>query len=632
MAVKIYRPHLVKAREIAKNMLVAIAPPEAKLCRHDFIAFRSYVCNHESFPHHLDWERTLNTGIDSKCLFGIAGDHTLILSPRGSTKSTFLVEWAAWVIGMMTAPEIKLDIKILYVSYTIDVAILKSVEIKQVIESEKYQLVFPWVRPGEKWADKLWNIDRKHAGLSLTTEPYTLACSGLKGVATGKRCLTGDTLILSSFGYVEIAKLRYLLGIKVASFDTTTGQVIYKPVVAFCDRIEDGITAVKTSNGNIIHCTFDHPFYVDGGYKDASNLVVGDRALQFDPMAKTLLIDTIESITPIPGETTVYDIEVADSHCFFANDILVGNSHLILLDDLIKSPEQIESRSIREKMERNWYNVIRPTMFEGARAICLGTRMQATDIYATQFTEEKGWVQKIQKAILQGNGEEVSYWEEGQSLAHLLKLREDDPVSFSFQFNNEIVRVSEQSIAPEWIKSEDCPDIEEMEYLVLGVDLSASLRERADYTVMVLGGRLNNKYYLLDMRRCRSIGNLDKLDEILDIWEEWGQPRIDIWVEANAYQSSFKGDFTTYVVGDRKIYDLSCSPIAVKSDKLSRLRGVSGLFQHGKVAFNKTSNFGRLKEELINWGSCDHDDCADATILCLTGLRARQPLTSATIG
>ena len=36
-------------------------------------------------------------------------------------------------------------------------------------------------------------------------------------------------------------------------------------------------------------------------------------------------------------------------------------------------------------MESTWSNVIAPTMFQGARAICLGTRFHFDDIHQTLF-------------------------------------------------------------------------------------------------------------------------------------------------------------------------------------------------------------------------------------------------------
>ena len=50
----------------------------------------------------------------------------------------------AWAIGIHTAA--KKPLQILYLSYTVDIARSKSATIKRIIESKRYQEVFPTVR------------------------------------------------------------------------------------------------------------------------------------------------------------------------------------------------------------------------------------------------------------------------------------------------------------------------------------------------------------------------------------------------------------------------------------------------------------------------------------------------------
>ena len=72
-------------------------------------------------------------------------------------------------------------------------------------------------------------------------------------------------------------------------------------------------------------------------------------------------------------------------------------------------------------MQENWNAVIAPTMFEGARAICLGTRFRHDDIHSTTFNEQNNWSQIVLSAILNDpeTGDEKSYWPEMWSLDYL---------------------------------------------------------------------------------------------------------------------------------------------------------------------------------------------------------------------
>jgi phage terminase large subunit-like protein len=502
--IKPSRYYLKAASIAAKSAFTGDINPEYERARSDFILFRKLVCAHDTPPHQRAWIEVLNTGQDNRYLRGIAGADTLVLAPRNSAKSTLLIEWVAWVIGIHTAPEHRIPFKVLYVSYEVSTAQQKSQQVQRILESTEYRKVFPHVRPGDNWAKGQWEIDFSFAGIGGVVEPYTLVCAGLKGSATGKR------------------------------------------------------------------------------------------------------------------------------------------ANLICLDDLVKSPEAIANPKIREQMENTWKVAIAPVRFDGTRAICLGTRMTANDIYCTTFIKEKGWKVIEQSAILlDEQGHEHSYWNPesptapGMPLDTLRKFREEAPHAFSFQYQNKVVRLDTVAINPDWIKYDRLPD--EFERLVIGVDLSAGDREINDYTVFVLGGiaKVDGKYcfYIIDVWRGRAIGNVEKLDALADFYSHWKHlnPYFEVWVETNAYQLSFAGDFQNHLIDEKKLYNLAVVPAPSKGSKLARLRGVTGLFQNGLVKFNHYgNNFPILIQELTEFGSTVHDDACDACVLCLTGLRERHPLSSIT--
>lgn len=325
-----------------------------------------------------------------------------------------------------------------------------------------------------------------------------------------------------------------------------------------------------------------------------------------------------------------------------AGGITSKRSHLVCLDDVIKNPQQIENLDIREKMAHNWSSVIRPTMLEGGRAICLGTRFRADDIHETTFIPEKGWIQIEQQAVLtdEDTGQEKSYWPSMWSLGYLQGLRNEDGVSFSYQYQNKVIRISDISIDPNWIIRDSVPgDIKEFDALVMGVDLSPTEKETSDYTCFVLGGRKDNRYYVLDMWRGRSAGNLPKLQKILDMCVEWDileekngkyEQSCDIplylYCDDTAYQSSLAGDFRQIIINQHKVYNVIYKPGNSKGTKLSRLRGVSGLLENKLVTFNQYRALGKLIDELVCFGSTPHDDAVDSFCYMMQGLAQRARL------
>jgi hypothetical protein len=313
-------------------------------------------------------------------------------------------------------------------------------------------------------------------------------------------------------------------------------------------------------------------------------------------------------------------------------------SHLCIIDDAIKSADDIKNKDIRQAMEDNWNAVIVPTMFEGARAICLGTRFRHDDIHNTTFLPSSGWKQIVQSAItVDKEGDEVSYWPEMWSLDYLSDRRRIAPVAFSFQYQNQIVQTSELSLSPDLIVKGTIST--EFDSLGVGVDLSAGVREQNDYTVFVMGGRVKDKIHIIDCKRVRVMGNLEKLELLMEMMEEWGiihkdgknyfptGSSIDVWSEAVAYQASLEADFKRICLQEQGLYNLIWHPVkGFRGDKVARFRGIMGLFEQRKIIFNKFRKMTHLTDEIVNFGVSSHDDCVDALVWLCNGLMTRGKL------
>jgi len=470
--------------------------------RDDFGYFCDYVADKPPAYHHKEWNRKFVTNEDSSCLIKIAGPNIDLLAPRGSAKSTVLGLLTAWAIGIHT--QAGLPLQVLYLSYTVDIARSKSATIKRIIESKRYQEVFPKVRLLKNvTSNEYWSIDHKFAGIDTTgEEQFTLCAAGLKGSVTSKR------------------------------------------------------------------------------------------------------------------------------------------SHLVMIDDAIKSAADIANPDIRKTMQENWNAVIAPTMFEGGRAICLGTRFRHDDIHSTTFNEQNNWIQIVLSAI-QNNpitGDEESYWPEMWSLEYLKEKKRQSPIAFSFQYMNQVVRQNELSLAPELIVKAEIST--EFDTLGVGVDLSAGIREKNDYTVMVLGGRIEDRIHIIDYRRIRVMGNLEKLDALKELLNDWSiigvdqggnyyptHSTCDVWSEAVQYQASLEADFKRICLQNESLYNLIWHPVkGFRGDKLARFRGIMGMFEDRKIIFNRYRNFTNMFEELTNFGVSGHDDCVDALVWLVTGLMKKGSL------
>ena len=224
------------------------------------------------------------------------------------------------------------------------------------------------------------------------------------------------------------------------------------------------------------------------------------------------------------------------------------------------------------------------------------------------------------------------------SLEYLKEKKRQAPIAFSFQYMNQIVRQNELSLAPELLVKAEIAT--EFDCLGIGVDLSAGIKEKNDYTVMVLGGRIGDKIHIIDYRRVRVMGNLEKLDEMKELLHDWSiigkqadglwfptYSTCDIWSEAVQYQASLEADFKRICLQQENLYNLIWHPVkGFRADKLARFRGIMGMFEDRKIVFNRYRNFTNMFEELTNFGVSSHDDCVDALVWLVTGLMKRGQL------
>ena len=314
-------------------------------------------------------------------------------------------------------------------------------------------------------------------------------------------------------------------------------------------------------------------------------------------------------------------------------------AHLCIVDDPVKSSADIKNPSIRDEMNNNWSSVIAPIIFEGGRAICLGTRFHPLDIHKTMFVPQKGWKQVSQEALSYDNdGEPVSYWPEQWSVDYLLQQKELDPVAFAFQYQQQPVMTSDLVLSPDLIVKGEVAT--EFDSLAVGIDLSASKNETSDYTAFVMGGRLKDTYYIIDAHQMRSIGNLEKIDLLCDMLVEWGililqngeyfptYSTVTLVVESVAYQASLAADLKRVLLNDRGLSNLNIHEVkGFRGDKIARFRGTLGLLENKKVIFNKYRKFDALVDQLINIGATSHDDLLDSYTWLMTFLQRRGNFT-----
>jgi hypothetical protein len=154
-----------------------------------------------------------------------------------------------------------------------------------------------------------------------------------KPAAPGSRgggCFVAGTRVTMADGtHKPIDKVR--VGERVLAFDESTGRVVPAAVTqVYVHPDWKDRAAVVLVNGRL-QATANHLFFVNGTWRRADELQVGDLLRQLTPLgidagpARNTLSEAVASLAPLPGADIVYNLEVATYHTYFAEGLLVHN-------------------------------------------------------------------------------------------------------------------------------------------------------------------------------------------------------------------------------------------------------------------------------------------------------------------
>ena len=141
-------------------------------------------------------------------------------------------------------------------------------------------------------------------------------------------CLSGDSLvdikIDGKIKTVSMIQLNELFktedNILVKSYDTSKESEVWSKVTASALMNKSAkVIGITMDSGAGLICTPDHKIYANGKWVEAKELAGNSKLVEIEGNG------SIEYIEYLDTEIPVYDITVEDTHCFFANDILVHN-------------------------------------------------------------------------------------------------------------------------------------------------------------------------------------------------------------------------------------------------------------------------------------------------------------------
>ena len=133
------------------------------------------------------------------------------------------------------------------------------------------------------------------------------------------QCFTGNTKIITSNCPNKKAK-NIQIGDKLIGFDEETKKLVETEVFQTVKYDTDEIYIINFQDGTIIETTEEHPFYVNGEWKETKNLCIGDEIYDITYNGKKIISIAIEK-----RQESVYNFECSPHKNFFAEYLLSHN-------------------------------------------------------------------------------------------------------------------------------------------------------------------------------------------------------------------------------------------------------------------------------------------------------------------
>ncbi len=208
--------------------------------------------------------------------------------------------------------------------------------------------------------------------------------------------------------------------------------------------------------------------------------------------------DTVSVVETIREEGFVYDIEVEDTHCFFANGLLVHNC--ILVDDPIRGIEDADSPTVRDNMWSWWAADLSTRLVPGGIIILIQTRWHLDDLAGRVIASEGAGGDKWEKIILPALAKEndplgrkpgEALWPEWQSKEALERIRRQPAITeriWHSLYQQSPVSESGNIVKRDWIKLWRSNEPPECKFVLQSWDTALTNKEKSAYSACLTFG------------------------------------------------------------------------------------------------------------------------------------------------
>lgn len=440
--------------------------------------------------------------------------------------------------------------------------------------------------------------------------PGGMISTGIGGSITGQGadCFVAGTMIDTEIGKIDIKKLHQMKDKpSVLSYNHKKNKQEYKQIVASREVNKKSYhMTIRTQDDNIVTCTPDHPFYIEGdGYVPISKAKVSGKFLTSDNT-----YDTSEDFDIYTSDNTVfYDIQVEDNHNFYAGNLLVHNC--MIIDDPIKNAKEAHSTTIRENIWNEWESTLSTRLHDGASVIVIMTRWHEDDLIGRLLDNSPYNWQRLRLPAIAEDDDDLLGRERGQALCPDLGYDEDWAKLKQIEVGSRTwASLYQQRPSPEqgsifkreWFQYIDTPPAR-YDDMLMSWDMTFKDSDTSDYVVGQVWLRKGSEYYCIDQVRSQ-MDFTQSVQAVINLKNKYPNCRR-ILIEDKANGPAIINVLKKKVSG--------IIPIKPKESKESRAYAVTPFFEAGNVYFKRNVNqLNDLIEELASFPNSAHDDSVDA--------------------
>lgn len=374
--------------------------------------------------------------------------------------------------------------------------------------------------------------------------------------------------------------------------------------------------------------------------------------------APQICYDTL-SMVERDGEVAdfVYDLQVEEAGCFFADGVLVGNC--LVIDDPIKNAEEADSAEAREKIWEWYLSTAYTRLAPGGGVLVIQTwwhdddlagRLQA--MMSSPDEEDAEYIDQFEVIRYPAIAESDEYLDNATQLIvdeppedGVLLRRKGEALHPARYDVKKLMRIKTQNKGGRWWSAlyQQNPVPDDGAYFLkehfrraalppihrcnvaIAWDFAISEKKQNDYTVGTVTLQDDDDVlHVAEQVRFKSGDGLFIVEAILNLSKKWYSPGLQLGFEDGQIYRAIE-TLLKKRMKERREYP-SITVLKPITDKMARARPLQGRMQQGMVSFaDRGEWYDPCRLEMLRFPAGVHDDCVDSLSWAVQMAIGRQP-------